>query len=174
MDAIKNKFLLLDTNVIINSSKNGEEYGGFYNKLRELEVKPVFDLSIRFEFLRATRDKKDRERNEKFLDLLFGNGIQELPHDPKEMFDKAKDMAILYGRHSKPSIEFGDCLIAAQMCKYWDNLFLATENKDDFPRFLFERIHVHTIDVPKKDEIHNIGIYQFKKGEYDRLVGELY
>lgn len=174
MEELRDKFVLLDSNILINSSKNPEEFEAFYRSLVEYNTKAVLDESVKFEFLRGMRESGDKEKYDNFLTLLFGNVSEklELKVDPKT-FEVAKNIAVIYGRHSKPKIEFGDCMIASQMHKYTHSgLYLATENHDDFPRLLFDLIHTQVIDVAARGELHTIGIYKFRLEEYKKLLAQ--
>ncbi len=172
MEQLKDKFILLDTNVLIHSSKNTEEYSSFYSALHSHNVKAVLEECVRFEFLRSVSDKKERKEYELLLSLLTGSASDPwvLPVS-SETFATAKDIANLYTRDNKPKIEFGDCMIAAQMHKYaGSGLYLATENHNDFPRILFELVCTHVVDVSKRGELHTIGIYKFRIDNYKKLM----
>lgn len=168
IEQIKNKFLLLDTNILIDSSKYPEDFQGFYDSLKKLNVSSVLDQTVKMEFMRGVQNKEQQESFNSFLEALFGKGHLVLQLD-NSIIEMASKLAIIYGRNKK-SAEIGDYFIAAQMCKYSsssETLFLATRNNDDFPRLVFDRIHIYTIDVKKTDQIINIGIYKFNKENFD-------
>lgn len=173
LQTLKNKYLLLDTNVLINSLKNPEKFSGFFTNIqKELEMQPVIDHSIKFEFLRGAVFQEQKETLSDFLSLLFGKNYLELRVD-SEIFNTATELANIFSRknsNSKSQISFGDCLISAQMCRYnkdKDQLFLATIDNKDFPLCVFDRIDIHTIDLC--NDIINIGIYSFNTSSYKKL-----
>jgi len=163
---IKNKHLILDTNILINASKYWGQYSDFFNLLNSLEVKLVIDDSIKFEFLRGASTKENLVQNEEFL---LGLDKADLAVN-KEIFETAREISNIYVRNirnSNQKISFADCLIAGQMKKYneqREQLFFATENNTDFPLLLFDRIHIHTIDLESR--ISNVGIYMFNKDKF--------
>jgi predicted nucleic acid-binding protein len=122
--------------------------------------------------MRGIRKMEQVEAYEKFLTKLYGKDRLELRVDDS-IFQTATNIAIIYGRSKFSDIEYGDCLIAAQMYKYaHSNLYLATQNHDDFPRLIFDRVGVYTIDGRKSDQIFNIGIYTFNKSRFEKLLSD--
>lgn len=176
MDLINNKFLLLDTNVVVDSLKYGKEFQSFYSDLRKRKVQSVLDYTVKFEFQRGATDLSLIKKYEEFLKLLYGSDRMELKMD-QITFDTAINIAIIYGRNTCSRIEFGDCLIAAQMHRYEHSIFLATQNHQDFPGFLFNRIGIYTIDIqskdPKKDQIKTVGIYKLNLDAYKDQVRKI-
>ncbi|MDD3190818.1 MAG: PIN domain-containing protein [Candidatus Pacebacteria bacterium] len=143
-DRIKNKHLILDTNVLINASKYQEKYFDFFDLLNKLDVKLVIDDSVKFEFLRGASTKENLLKNEDFLSKL--NKAELIV--TKEIFEMAREISNIYVRNIRNStqkISFVDCLIAGQMEKFneqKEQLFFATENNTDFPLLLFDRIYI--------------------------------
>jgi len=162
MNQIKNKHLILDTNLLISIAKNTDVFLDFTKKIERLNVKSVIDQSIKFEFLRGCSTKTDIQTKEKWLDYLLGSNRMELPVD-KNIFEKARLISNIYCRKNPKylkQISFGDCLIAAQMLKYnstRDSLYIATIDNNDFPTFIFNRVGI--ITLYDDNNIFNIGIY---------------
>lgn len=168
MDVIKDKHLLLDTNLLIYSARNKEILLPFFDKVNSLHVTSVIDQTIKFEFLRGCKTKEDLQIKQEYLDLLLGSNRMELPVD-KNIFEKARLISNIYCRKNAQyakQISFGDCLIAAQMIKYNLNrsgLFIATTDNNDFPTFIFNRVDVVTLY--DDNTIFNIGIYGINQKE---------
>lgn len=166
MEQIRNKHLILDTNLLVNIVKNTDIFLSFTEKIEQLNVKSVIDQTIKFEFLRGCSTKSDIQKKEKWLDYLLGSNRMELPVD-KNIFERARLISNIYCRKNPKyakQISFGDCLIAAQMMKYnrsRDSLYIATIDNNDFPTFIFNRISIETIYDDKS--IFNIGIYGIDK-----------
>lgn len=168
MEVIKDKHLLLDTNLLIYSAKNKEVLLPFFDEVHNLNVTSVIDQTIKFKFLRGCKTKEDLQTKQEYLDLLLGSNRMELPVD-KNIFEKARLISNIYCRKNSQyakQISFGDCLIAAQMIKYNLNrseLFIATTDNNDFPIFIFNRVDVITLH--DDNNIFNIGIYGINQTE---------
>lgn len=177
MELLKNKYLLLDTNLLINIAKKGAAFAPFLNDLEKLNVTSVIDRAIKFEFLRGCQNKEDLQGKEEYLDLLFGKKRFELP-DGLKIFELATEISNFYTwKNNKfvKQISPIDCLIAAQMVNYnnghkENNLFLATSDNYDFP--LFDRLTIFTVDAG--DKIVNIGIYGFNETSYNDIKKRFY
>lgn len=174
-DKIENKFLLLDSNVVINYSRFVPSYEGLFNELDQNNVNLVIDPFVRFEVLQYAKNKSEREdlENEIFENLFNGDDLS-TPTADRELYELAVKISNLYqakvDRSSK--ISTVDTFLAARMVKYnreeeEQDLFFATENHHDFPQEIFERIGIETID--REDQIHNIGFYKVKEGVRDIL-----
>ena len=170
-EVLRNKHVLLDTNILIDSSKFPDEFGSFFDLLNEKSVISVIDQTIKFEFLRGAQNNAEYKKLEDFLDLLFGQNRLELEPN-RATFDVARKIASLSYRTGNKSIKLGDSLIAAQVEKYSrngsGNLFLATQNHKDFPPFLFNCVYVHLITL-KDGSIKPVGIYEFNTYNFKKL-----
>lgn len=172
LDSIRNKNILLDTNVLIDSAKFPNEFAEFYKKLHDREVGAVLEHVIRLEFIKGARTKKDKDNYEKFIDLVFTNDRIELKPDAK-VFSIAENISLIVGRIDNAVIELGDSLIAAQIANMKsERLYLATQNHHDFPPCLFDRIHLEIINLPN-GKIKTVGIYKFNKESYKTLSLEI-
>jgi|GEM_PF-735231 len=176
---LENKYLLLDTNMLISIAKNGDSFVDFFNDLEKYNVKSIIDYAVKFEFLRGAKTESDSKHKEEYLDILLGENRAELV-STNEIFENAREISNIYARKDQKltkQISFADCLIAAQMKKYNENgsgdrLFLATIDNNDFPLFVFDRIKIYTVDFGT--EIINVGIYRFNKEKYEVLKNGFY
>lgn len=173
MDLINDKYLLLDTNIVIDSLKYPEAFQPMYLDLDKRKVQAVLDHTVKFEFTRGATNLSLIKMYEEFLSRRYGSSKLELVINDF-IYSTAITIAIIHGRNACSRIGFADCLIAAQMHKFEKNLFLATQDHQDFPGFLFKRVGVYTIDIqdkdPKKDAIKTVGIYQFNIDSYKEQV----
>jgi len=164
---IENKFLLLDSNIIINYSKFTPFYDPVFEQLTEHEVKLTVDPFVKFEVLRFAENEQERQdfEEEIFDNLLSGDDLP-MPVADEELYTLATKIGNFYQATVSQSsdIEAIDVFLAARMLKFArsdreNSLFLATENHKDFPSELFTRIGIETIDR-SDDQIHNIGFYE--------------
>lgn len=167
---LKDKYLLLDTNILINCSKFPPLFKGFLNKLIDNDITPVIDHTVRFEFLRKADSAYQRTVLEAFLNSLFPN-VMELPFN-KETVTDAIDFANIYAWKKEKAISLADCFLASAMKKFNEKatnplLYLATENHKDFPEYVFKRIGIETVERTRTD-IHNIGVYEFDNNGFKK------
>ncbi len=174
MQRLKGEHLLIDTNLLINISKYSKHgyFDAFLKQLEFLKIKSVVEEGILFEFRRGSRTKKHLDAKDEFLAYLLGgekNQIVLQSYGSKEIFEKAQELSVLYNNKDirlANQISFVDCLVAAQLMKFGDRLFLATLDNKDYPLFIFDRIKLLAIDA--EEEIINIGIYAFNKDKYEK------
>ncbi len=165
---IARKYLLLDTNILVDSAKYKDNFKPFYAELKKLNVAPVIDSSIKLEFLRSANNIKNLQEKIWCLNVLLGSQKDrlELPITDETLID-ARKLSNLYHHlkiKKKKSISVVDCLLAAHLKKYINNLYLATSNNSDFTTKIFDRIHIFNIGI--NDEIRNIGIYKYSEKKY--------
>ncbi len=163
-------FVLLDTNVLVDTSKYPLEFSALYTELERLEIGSMIESTICFEFLRGLRNIDD---GEKLLEELCGfEHIVLVPN--KGIFNLALSIARIYMKSDNKSTNVPDTLIAAQMCKYArvrqveSQLFLATQNHRDFPPVLFERVDDALITLAD-GSVKIIGFYRFNKERFEKL-----
>jgi len=170
-EQLRRKFLLLDTNILINYSKYPKYMERVLEKFNEYETIPVLDEMVRFEYIRGAASPDEIGALKEFLMRLFHLTPSDVdkPHFPitQETITTATDIANLYSKSLKnlnaPPI---DCFLTAQMKKFYERLFLVTSDHKDFPPLLFDRIGIETVDVGS--EILNICFYKFNIEKYER------
>ncbi len=166
----QHSFVLLDTNVLVDTSKYPLEFSVLYTELERLLIGAMIESTVRFEFLRGMRNTKD---GEKLLEELCGKGYTVLVPD-SNIFTLALAVARIYMKSDNKSTSVPDTLIAAQMCKYArtkqekSQLFLATQNHRDFPPTLFERVD-DTLITLTDGSIKIVGFYRFRKDRFEKL-----
>ena len=172
---LERQYVLLDTNVLIDSTKYPEEFDSFFGLLKKFHVESVIDYVVKFEFLKGARNKDEYKKHIKFLDLLCGTDRHELFLN-KEIFEVAENISRIAYKSSNKNLSLNDSLIAAQIQKYSktnsNRLFLATQNHKDFLPTLFEQIYIHTFTL-KDGVIKNICIYTFRENIYKELTKKL-
>lgn len=176
IEKIKNKAVLLDTNVLIDSSKYPSEFKSFYSLLQENSVKSILNPIAKLEFTRSARTKDEIKAQELFLDKLLGKPRFELDtHNEtfKQILEYSKNISLIYVRlNDNKAMSLGDLLIGSIMAKYFSNSILATQNHSDFLPPLFKLIDLELIRLGS-GKIKVIGFYEFDDKEYTRLLKEL-
>ena len=171
LEKIRNKYILIDTNIIIESVKHTNDFAGFYDELKRNNIRSGIDYAIKLEFLRSSNVFYHLKKKEEFLSLFFGSDRDRMELNIlKETFIDARRISNLYyflniGRN----VSVIDFLIMAQLKRYKNSgLFLATIDNKDFSTKIFDRMGIYIIDVA--DRIYNIGIYQFSNKKYNGFV----
>lgn len=172
MEELRNKFLLLDTNILINSSKFRDDFQPFYDEISRLKTQSVLDHTVKLEFFRGAKTKDQKNSFTSFIATLFGKDYHELKVD-NQILETAVKLAMIYNKKNV-KVELGDYLIGAQMQRFSGSqtLYLATNDHHDFPRFIFDRVYIHTIDIKRADLIINVGIYKFNTKAYLEMYRE--
>ena len=163
-------FVLLDTNILIDTAKYPEEFSVLHNELKHLHIHSVIESTIRFEFLRGLRNPKE---GEDLISALCGNDNLVL-HPDKDTFERALSISQIYYRNDNKQVKISDVIIAAQIAKYArttsneTELLLATQNHKDFPPVLFKRIDDLLVTLPD-GSIKIIGFYRFRLDNFNQL-----
>ncbi len=163
-------FVLLDTNILIDTTKYPEEFSVLHTELKRLYINSVIESTIKFEFLRGLRSPKEGEL---LLEALCGAGHIVLNPD-KHTFETALEISQIYYRNENKQVKISDVIIAAQIAKYARSesveteLLLATQNHKDFPPVLFDRVEDLLITLAD-GSIKVIGFYRFRLDRFNQL-----
>lgn len=163
-------FVLLDTNILIDTTKFPEEFSVLHNELKRLHINSVVESTIKFEFLRGLRNV---QVGQLLLDALCGAGHMVL-HPDKSTFETALHISQIYYKNENKQVKISDVIIAAQIAKYArgerneTELLLATQNHKDFPPVLFDRVENLLITLAD-GSIKVIGFYRFRLDRFNQL-----
>ncbi len=174
-ELLRRKHLLLDTNVVINYMEHPKELEGVRKEFEDVEAIPILDELVRFEYIRGAASPSEIETLKNFLMILFSLPESDIdrPQFPilQETVGTAATIANIYSKRLKnlhaPAI---DCMLAAQMKKYYKSLILVTSDHKDFPPLLFDRIGIETVDTGR--DIINICFYVFNIENFEREQSE--
>lgn len=160
VDVLRSKFLLLDTNFLIDASIFSTEAVGLIGDLRKMECELVTTRSVLIEFLGGTKNPDELDAKIRFVELLFGKslaGIVALPID-KDLPPKTD--ILNFSRQCK-RFAATDFELFLTLKKYsHDNLVLISRNHTDFTSRAFHRQGFITLLGDK--EIRTYGIYTIK------------
>ena len=168
-ELLRDKYLLLDTNILIDCSKYPIFFKDFLLNLTTHNIALVIDQTVRFEFLRNADSPKQKKVLDDFLKSLLSVDDIGLLIDGTTVSD-AIYLANIYAWKNLNKIDLADCFLASAMKKFNESavrprMFLATQNHKDYPDFIFKRIGIETIDVAG-NSIINIGFYEFNKDSF--------
>jgi hypothetical protein len=154
---LQSKFLLLDTNFLIDASIFPSEALGLVEKLRKLSCELVTTRAVIIEFLGGTRNRDHHKAKVDFLELLFGKALTNLVGLPIEARLPTQEEIISFSRQTN-KFSPTDFELYLTLEKYsHGNLVLISRNHTDFTTKLFKREGFITLLGEK--EIRTYGLY---------------
>jgi predicted nucleic acid-binding protein len=155
ISSLKNKYLLLDTNIFIDASKHPADFSDFFNVLKSEDLTLVTIDCVKIEFLRgAPNDEKYKEKEEFFDDITKFV----LPVD-KEVIDNTYKLVKRY-KEAGGTIHFTDLFLGATLMRYKSNIYLFSRNINELPASIFDLEFI--INYPINKGIFTYGIYKIK------------
>lgn len=154
LQILKNKTILLDTNVFIDAFKNPKEFTKLFNGLKENGVVLVTMDTVLIEFTKGAFDSKKFEDKKRFVKEIIETF---LPID-KEILDDSLSFVDFYKEEGK-DVSVTDFILAGCLAKFGKNIFLMTKDIKDFPTNIFEMETYFNLFHRKA--IHNYGIYRY-------------
>lgn len=157
---LKDKHLLLDTNVLIDSFNFDRplDYAVFFKKLKENNTTLTTIEGVVFEFIKGS--KNDKVYSEKIEHLEEIIDVMIPPH--KDDSKNIRKLIKLAGSDGG-GIDMVDYYLGANILKYnmsLNNLFLMTRNVKDFPQHIFSL--VSTVSFSSVKTIFTYGIYTYQ------------
>lgn len=155
LSLLKDKHILLDTNILIDSLTKPRLFKSFFNELRENGVTITSIDPVAIEFLQGASDKKRYGEKKEILSQIIDAFI---PIN-KDIFNNVYKLIEAYGIDGKGT-DMTDFLLGAALVQYPERLFLFTKNTGDFPLSVFNLVSV--INFPTIKSIQTYGIYKYK------------
>lgn len=153
--SFSNRWLLLDTNALIDAYRLPSEFVDLANSFGEMGCTLITTHEIVLEFLGGTQDSSNMQKKKEFIEKLFGRTVGKvyLPID-----QNAPDIETLleFSRQAS-SFSIADYELYLTLKKYGVKIALVTRNHKDFSTTLTKRISFITLLGNK--EIHTYGIY---------------
>ncbi|MDR3548839.1 MAG: hypothetical protein P4M11_11340 [Candidatus Pacebacteria bacterium] len=178
-EQFKDKYLLLDANILINYAKYARLLDRILRGFDDLNVTTVLDEMVRFEFLRYAVSSNETNALKNFLKTIFKLDDKEIdtPYSQPttEIIHYATEIANIYAwRLKNQKISLVDCFLAARMRKLNetrpDRVYLASADSTDFPSLLFDRVGIDTVDLG--ENILNICFYRFNRDKFSSVYAE--
>lgn len=157
---LKSKFLLLDTNFLIDASIFRAEAGDLIDKLRSLGCELVTTRAVLIEFLGGTKNLVEYQAKVEFVELLFGKPLADIVSLPIDKTLPDRNDLVKFSRqcHKFAPTDFE---LYLTLKKYnHGNLVLVSRNHTDFTTGdtgLFKRQGFITLLGNK--EIRTYGLY---------------
>ncbi len=154
---LKSKYLLLDTNFLIDASIFRNEAVGLIEELRIMECELVTTRAVLIEFFGGTKNPVEYDTKVEFIELLFGKPLDKIVSLPIDKDLPIRDDLIGFSRqcHRFAATDFE---LYLTLKKYSNaQLMLVTRNHTDFTVSLFKREGFITLLGAK--EIRTYGLY---------------
>jgi len=160
----REKWVVLDTNFLIDYYSKQESYAELLEQLRKNENTISSTELVRTEFIRSRTKDVVRSKS------AFFNKIVEslLPLD-KEIHKLVQPTIETYGQDIE-GVSLTDIYLACVIQRY-RQVYLLTRDHHDFPTRLFDRTHVFLIELNK--EIKTYALYQYRKPEEKKIDAEI-
>lgn len=153
ISVVKNKHLLLDTNVFIDCSLNPQVFINFLNSLKQNQITLTTIDLVKIEFLKGAPELNKFKEKESLFNSITDHIIPITADITKNVYSLINKYKINGAALSVTDLYLGACL-----SKFKNNLLLLTKDTTDFPQNIFNIKSIINITYPRS--IHLYGIYQ--------------
>lgn len=154
LSSIKNRHILLDTNIFIDAFSYPTEFASFFDKLKGNGCNATLvtlDVVL-LEFLKgSTMELKMIEKKE-----FINNIVEAYLPITSEYVSLVEDLLKVYKIEGK-DLSITDLFLGATLYKYKHNICLFTRDLSDFPANIFKRISF--FNLLKRRTIQTYGVY---------------
>ncbi len=154
--SLKEKYLLLDANIFIDSSSKYTVYSRFFNDLKKANITLATIDLVKYELLKGAADNTRYEKREKLIKDIIDVTIPLMPKTCMQVYKLIKS----YGIDGR-SLNNTDLFLGAILMQYRGKICLITRDSTDFIQRIFELLFV--VNVPHSKGIFTYGIYQYIK-----------
>lgn len=154
----KNKFLLLDTSVFIDTLLAPAKFGELFTNLRSNGCTLLALDAVQMEFIKGGLDEKSFNKKEQIITDIIDSTLPV----PKDVWEEAVRLLKIYKEDGKAA-SVTDLLLAGTLVKYRKTTFLITKNLTDFPTNIF-RFETH-FNLLHRKGIHSYGVLSYQKEE---------
>lgn len=151
---LKDRHILLDTSVFIDSFLNPTNFGELFNKLKAQGTTLVTLDVVKAEFLKGTPNTEKYRQKEEFLNQI----VDALMPTTVDTYDNLFDFIKIYKEDGK-SLSITDLLLGAVLMQYRNTLLLLSKNTTEFSTNVFNLVTYMNISYTKG--LHSYGIYNF-------------
>jgi len=151
--AVRNKHILLDTNVFIDCSLNPQVFINFLNNLKENQATLTTIDLVKIEFLKGAPELNKFDEKERLFNSITDHIIPITADITKNVYSLINKYKINGAALSVTDLYLGACL-----SKFKNSLLLLTKDTTDFPQNIFNIKSIINIAYPRA--IQSYGIYQ--------------
>jgi predicted nucleic acid-binding protein len=154
--SLKDKHLLLDTNVFRDSSSFPTVFATFFNNLKKNDVTITTLDVVRYELLKGSANQQKYEEKENQINDVVDLVLPTRPGHEVLIYDLIKQYSL-----DGTALHVTDLFLGAALMQYKKNIFLMTRDTTDFMQNIFSLKFI--INAPHKKGIFTYGIYQYLK-----------
>ncbi len=174
IEKVKNQYIVVDTNVLSACSSSVEYYETFFKIFRN---NPVWiDPIVKLEFLRGAYQEKTYKEKANFFKIERFSPMVDHQDIYKNVYEGAFNIARIYSHHGKINVPLADILITARLEVGKSFLFL-TEDVEDFPTLLFNRLCVITFERKRKKDnseyLEHLQLLRLNQEKYEKCFTNL-
>lgn len=151
---LKDKHLLLDTNVFIDSLAKPSLYSQLYNKLKDNNTFLATIDFVKMEILKGAEDATRYNTKERLITDVTETILPNMPTHVEQAYELIKK----YQEDGK-SLSITDYYLGVNLMHYKSSLLLMTRNTTEFPERIFNL--VGSINVFFDKTLHAYGVYQY-------------
>ncbi|HET7099281.1 MAG TPA: hypothetical protein VFI61_03555 [Patescibacteria group bacterium] len=155
LTSIKDKYLLLDTNLFRDAAVRPSVFNEFFNRLKSSGVSLITIDLVKYELLKGSSDLEKYKAKEKLINDVVDSIIPMIP----QIYSNVHGLIKEYGIEGT-AVNITDLFLGAMLMQYKPNIFLITRDTTDFIQRIFDLSSI--INVPHAKGIFTYGIYQYK------------
>ncbi len=153
---LKNKHLLLDTNIFRDAANKPTQFISFFNDLKKADVTLATIEPVKYELLKGSADINKYKEKEKLIEDIIDVTI---PFTTAS-FELVYELINIYGIDGT-ALSITDLMLGVILMQYKDNICLMTRDTSDFLQSIFELPFI--INATHAKGIFTYGIYQYNK-----------
>ena len=153
---LKNKRLLLDTNLFRDAVARPTSYDNFFKELKKSNVIFTTIDSVKYELLKGASDNAKYKIKEELIYKI----IDEVISCDQTVFELVYNLIQLYGEDGA-ALNITDLMLGAILMQYRENICLITRDTTDFIQDIFDLKFI--VNSPHKKGIFTYGVYQYAK-----------
>lgn len=152
--SLKNKHLLLDSNIFRDFAMSPEKFSEFFNKLKSNDVTLCGLDVVKFEMLKGSQSLDKYKSRDKFLaDILDDILVPDI-----ELNNNVYSLIQEFGERGS-AISLTDLYLGAALKRYKQNIYLMTRDTSDFVQNIFDLKFI--VNATHTRGIFTYGIYQY-------------
>lgn len=165
LQKLKDKWVILDTNFILNASRYPNKYNLVLEELKSVNIEITSLNFILLEIYKGSDIRAHFTEKKELIDDLIDAIL------PINSLHENANLILFAYRKKAQHLSITDLYIASALKTYSKELFLITENLKDFPGDLFTWNGY--INVPKISELNTYGIVSYNEELYQKAMNDL-
>jgi predicted nucleic acid-binding protein len=155
----KDKFLLLDTSVFIDTLLNPVKFEQLFSKLKNNGCTLVTLDAIQLEFIKGSLDDVSFEKKK----LVISGIVDSVLPISKDIWDESLELLKAYKEDGKTA-SVADLLLGGTIVKYSGTILLITKNLSDFPTNIY-KLETH-FNLLHRKGLHSYALLSFVRKEH--------